>query len=85
MAFFLFRSKHLPPIAIQPAWAKRKTKTKTKVTLIGWGVRTSNARWSPFGHRIEALRARLDRIAEIASTQSEDGEAVKFKIDKKTA
>ena len=35
--------------------------------------------------QIEALKARLDRIAEIASTRSEEGEAVNFKIDKKTA
>ena len=35
--------------------------------------------------QIEALRARLERITEIASTRSEDGEAVNFQIDTKTA
>jgi hypothetical protein len=35
--------------------------------------------------QIEALRARLDRIAEIANAGSEDGDSVNFKIEKQTA
>jgi hypothetical protein len=35
--------------------------------------------------QIEALRARLDRIAEIASAHPEDGDSVNFQIDRKTA
>ncbi len=35
--------------------------------------------------QIEALRARLERIAEIAIARPGDGESVNFQVDKKTA
>jgi hypothetical protein len=61
---------------------KDKDKTKDRDRL---GRKDLEREVESLRSQIEALRARLDRIAEIAGTRTEDGEAVNFQVDKKTA